>query len=63
VRYAPGGESYTSGSEDGTVRIWVVGSVNHPEESNLSGHVKLVAEEVVRKAESLRISEKAAEAK
>lgn len=65
VRYAPGGESYTSGSEDGTVRIWVVGSdrsVNH-EESNPSGHVKLVAEEVVRKAESLRINEKASEAK
>lgn len=65
VRYSPGGESYTSGSEDGTVRIWeVVGSVNHEEkESDQSGNVKLVAEEVVRKAESLRISEKAAEAK
>lgn len=62
VRYAPEGESYTSGSEDGTVRIWEVGTVNH-EESNLSGHVKLVAEEVVRKAESLRINEKASEDK
>lgn len=32
-------------------------------ESDQSGNVKLVAEEVVRKAESLRIGEKAAEAK
>ncbi|CAN8305101.1 unnamed protein product [Cochlearia groenlandica] len=72
VRYAPEGESYTSGSEDGTVRIWEVGSVNHvavnhdavnQDESNLSGHVKLVAEEVVRKVESLRINEKASESK
>ncbi|KAL0874472.1 hypothetical protein Bca101_024177 [Brassica carinata] len=62
VRYAPGGESYTSGSEDGTVRIWEVVTVNHEESNNLSGHVKLVAEEVVRKAESLRINEKATEA-
>lgn len=64
VRYAPGGDSYTSGSEDGTVRIWEVNTVNHEEKesNNLSGHVKLVAEEVVRKAESLRITEKATEA-
>ena len=23
VKYAPGGESYASGSEDGTLRVWV----------------------------------------
>ncbi|KAK9268811.1 hypothetical protein L1049_000575 [Liquidambar formosana] len=37
VRFSPGGESYASGSEDGTIRIWQTGPLTHDESEIFTG--------------------------
>ncbi|XP_015872147.2 uncharacterized protein LOC107409224 isoform X1 [Ziziphus jujuba] len=61
VRFSPGGESYASGSEDGTVRIWQTGPANNDENDTQNsgngptGKVKVAADEVTRKIEGFHI--------
>ncbi|XVF34735.1 hypothetical protein REPUB_Repub18cG0084800 [Reevesia pubescens] len=62
VRFSPGGESYASGSEDGTIRIWQTGPLTHDDTESVAangsvGKVKISAEEVSRKIEGFRIAE------
>ncbi|OAY47084.1 serine-threonine kinase receptor-associated protein [Manihot esculenta] len=62
VRFSPGGESYASGSEDGTIRIWQTGPLTHDENEGFTangsiGNVRVPAEEVSRKIEGFHISE------
>lgn len=64
VRFSPGGESYASGSEDGTIRIWQTGRLTHDESEALSPNgsaekVKATADEVSRKIEGFHIAEEA----
>lgn len=62
VRFSPGGESYASGSEDGTIRIWQTGPLTLDDSEALSANgsidkVKVTADEVSRKIEGFNISD------
>ncbi|KAK2651495.1 hypothetical protein Ddye_011351 [Dipteronia dyeriana] len=60
VRFAPGGESYASGSEDGTIRIWQISPASQEENRSHPGNgptekVKVSADEVAHKIEGFHI--------
>ncbi|TXG69210.1 hypothetical protein EZV62_004145 [Acer yangbiense] len=60
VRFAPGGESYASGSEDGTIRIWQISPASQEENDSHPGNgptekVKVSADEVTHKIEGFHI--------
>ena len=62
VRFSPGGESYASGSEDGTIRIWQTGPLTNADTeaqgaNGSTGKVKVIADEVSRKIEGFQITE------
>ncbi|KAF1864647.1 hypothetical protein Lal_00039283 [Lupinus albus] len=62
IRFSPGGESYASGSEDGTIRIWQTGPLTNDESEALSRDgstekVKVTVEEVSGKIEGFHIAE------
>lgn len=61
LRFSPGGESYASGSEDGTIRIWQTPLTPEETEALVAngpvGNVKAPAEEVSRKIEGFHVTD------
>jgi len=55
VRFAPGGESYASGSEDGTIRIWQLSSPNADDSEAANGKATAGVNEVTTKIEGFHI--------
>jgi serine-threonine kinase receptor-associated protein len=65
VRFSPGGESYASGSEDGTIRIWQTGPLTHDESEGLPPNGTLekekanAEEDISRRIEGFHIADEA----